>query len=444
MDFTDLELVDPETLLLIIQLQQDDAQALVQEAHPDTQEAQAQPLRFHEQVEVIDTNHTSATPGAEAITVEEVADTTDQSSEPANLDDELEASQPELSAAKTPSVGDTTASAPPEDIDEEDAVSESDSLPDLELIFPFVIDESGSSDDISERGQFSSDETGAQKRTRITCISCTTTTCKANTLQFPCSHFYCLDCVVDLHRAATTDESLFPPRCCAQVLPYDLARPILSEDEAEKYELKAIEYRTKDKTYCHQQTCSKFIPPRDIDGLKARCGECRAKTCTLCKQAFHEGACPADDQTADVLHYIDAQGWKCCPGCKNAIELNTGCNHMTNILLACLCKAEFCYECGKTWKTCACAQWDEGRLLDRVANVVDLNVPVGVDPAAHARTVARVRQDVINNHHCTRHRWEKRYGRHRCEECRFKLPEYIFLCTSCGIQSCWRCRLNRL
>jgi hypothetical protein len=40
------------------------------------------------------------------------------------------------------------------------------------------------------------------------------------------------------------------------------------------------------------------------------------------------------------------------------IELAHGCYHMT-----CLCKAEFCYLCQKMWKTCACTQWDEGRLV---------------------------------------------------------------------------------
>jgi hypothetical protein len=217
-----------------------------------------------------------------------------------------------------------------------------------------------------EEDQATPAEAGSRRARRhrgIPCISCSTNTRKSNTLQFPCEHTCCHNCVADLHRAATTDESLFPPRCCGQEVPFDLVRPILSEDEGERFGAKAVEFRTKDKTYCFKPACSKFIPPQEIEGNVARCGDCRSKTCALCKQALHDGACPEDEETAKVVELAEAMGWQGCKSCKRVIELNHGCNHISkfkfnhllastqhraNPLLACTCHAEFCYRCGLT------------------------------------------------------------------------------------------------
>lgn len=38
-------------------------------------------------------------------------------------------------------------------------------------------------------------------------------------LQAPCDHFYCRFCFHSLVDASTRDESLFPPRCCLEVIP---------------------------------------------------------------------------------------------------------------------------------------------------------------------------------------------------------------------------------
>ena len=40
---------------------------------------------------------------------------------------------------------------------------------------------------------------------------------------------------------------------------------------------------------------------------------------------------------------------KKCLRCRFWIQKNQGCNHIT-----CICKNEFCYICGKKWKTCDC------------------------------------------------------------------------------------------
>lgn len=91
-------------------------------------------------------------------------------------------------------------------------------------------------------------------------------------------------------------------------------------------------------------------------------------------------------------------GWKACYSCHRLIELQHGCNHMT-----CICKTEFCYVCGQQWKTCACLQWDEDRLLERAEEVVDnMQAPAVNHHGAEDREdqVARAVQHLREHHEC--------------------------------------------
>ena len=57
----------------------------------------------------------------------------------------------------------------------------------------------------------------------------------------------------------------------------------------------------------------------------------------LGKTRWHEGLTCAQNQAEEPEEAEDAslreiakeQGWKTCPGCKNMVERNRGCNHMT-------------------------------------------------------------------------------------------------------------------
>ena len=111
----------------------------------------------------------------------------------------------------------------------------------------------------------------------------------------------------------------------------------------------------------------------------------------------------------------------------------------------CLCRAQFCYECGETWKTCTCPQWRERLLLARANDVVDRDVGgEELAPALRARLVARQRRNLVVNHRCGHAVWRSLSGAHRCDECRDVLPEYIYECTRCRILACRTCRFNRL
>jgi hypothetical protein len=65
------------------------------------------------------------------------------------------------------------------------------------------------------------------------------------------------------------DESLMPPCCCQQNIPITLAN--LTSKEIEDFHAKRVEFSTKDRLYCSQNTCSTFIPPTSIINKVGTC-----------------------------------------------------------------------------------------------------------------------------------------------------------------------------
>ncbi|KAL7938805.1 hypothetical protein V8C35DRAFT_289242 [Trichoderma chlorosporum] len=199
----------------------------------------------------------------------------------------------------------------------------------------------------------------ATKRRR--CIVCNDEFPFAETLRCACSHDYCRECLSNYVKKAIDDESIFPPRCCGQPIPLTGVNQIfISSDILGKYRAKELEYNAEKRVYCHIPACSTFIPKQFFKDEVATCVKCSKKTCVICKGASHEGDCPKDTATADLLRVAGDRGWKRCYRCRRVVELAYGCNH-----IYCHCKAEFCYICGKRWKTCGCELWSEDMLVNR-------------------------------------------------------------------------------
>lgn len=227
----------------------------------------------------------------------------------------------------------------------------------------------------------------APKRILRRCIACREEMEFFHVVRVPCGHDYCRSCLEQLFKASMADETIFPPKCCGELIAIfeDSPRVFLNSDLAKKYEEKKVEFETPNRTYCHNPECSSFIPMAYIEDEIAPCFECGSTTCTICKAKSHAGDCPSDTATQQLLDIAQENGWRRCRVCKRMIELDHGCNHMTLVsqsffpffffpnieadaykgLHRCRCGAQFCYECGKQWKTCLCPRWSENLLVAR-------------------------------------------------------------------------------
>ena len=126
------------------------------------------------------------------------------------------------------------------------------------------------------------------------CVICGDNTTRATSVLVSCEHRMCRTCLGELFAHSMRDEELFPPRCCrTHEIDVEAARALLGNEFPVGFDARRAEMQTVDRTYCHVQQCSTFIPPENITGDVAICGTCNNWTCTLCKQAGHRrGECP--------------------------------------------------------------------------------------------------------------------------------------------------------
>ncbi|MCJ1246159.1 hypothetical protein MMC30_003364 [Trapelia coarctata] len=163
---------------------------------------------------------------------------------------------------------------------------------------------------------------------KLQCIACREEVHFFDVLTVPCNHGYCRDCIVELFEASTSDESLFPPKCCQRQIPVDAT--FIPRDLISKFHAKSIEFSDPNRTYCYRETCSTYITPLHISGDKGTCPACHHQTCTLCKRDTHIGDCPNDPALQSLMALAAENGWIRCYSCHRMVELNTGCNHITS------------------------------------------------------------------------------------------------------------------
>ncbi|KAK5995452.1 hypothetical protein PT974_03859 [Cladobotryum mycophilum] len=119
------------------------------------------------------------------------------------------------------------------------------------------------------------------------CIACGESTPASDMAKCPCSHQYCRKCLTRLFEMSIKDESLFPPRCCKKSIPLEDHRNILSSKLAGEFKAKEIEFRTPNRTYCHDPACSTFIP---LQFIKNDVGTC-AQFCYVCGAKWKNCQC---------------------------------------------------------------------------------------------------------------------------------------------------------
>lgn len=203
----------------------------------------------------------------------------------------------------------------------------------------------------------------------------------------PCGHAYCEECARSLYSRALTNRAFIPVRCCKQPFASDIAAACLTDaSDISKY-----------------------------DSIK----------CEI------ENPCPPAaelDMAASKL--ISENGWKVCPRCGAVVERVSGCVHIT-----CMCRAEFCYTCLKSWKTCRCELYPVEEL-----NQI-LNERIGNDDPGIARHRL---QNVLRNYYQHAHNWRREDPNGRiCNVCRWNMPLYCMCCEGCMETRCQNCSFNR-
>ncbi|THZ65993.1 hypothetical protein D6C85_08251 [Aureobasidium pullulans] len=176
------------------------------------------------------------------------------------------------------------------------------------------------------------------------CEACNDYLPESETLLAPCGDRYCAECLTMLFESAMNDESMYPPRCCAQIIPLASVRSTITEELAVAFTEKAIEFDTVDRTYCSDPNCATFIPADVILNDIATCGNCGMTTCAICKAASHLNDCPQDENIRALLQQAEEMQWQRCSECLRIVQRDTGCNH-----ISCRCGAEFCYVCGEPY-----------------------------------------------------------------------------------------------
>ena len=167
----------------------------------------------------------------------------------------------------------------------------------------------------------------------VTCVACTDPIPQSNTIAVPCGDTYCAECLITLFSHATKDESMYPPRCCGQVIPLVSVRDVASVKVYAHFSRKAVEFETTDRTYCINPSCLRFVPLHHIVNNIATCCRCGVTTCSLCKAAAHTGNCSNEDPNAALLlELAEKQHWQFCTKCHNMVMKSYGCNHITYVL----------------------------------------------------------------------------------------------------------------
>ncbi|KAF5700677.1 arylsulfatase [Fusarium mundagurra] len=259
------------------------------------------------------------------------------------------------------------------------------------------------------------------------CLYCSEELPEDEVFEAPCSHGMCQPCLIRSIRTAIKDESLFPPTCCGQAIPVD-TNAFIPEDLLAECDNKREEFETTDRTYCSDRACSAFIPLRSIEAGIARCTRCEKRTCLNCLSEAHQGTCIDDPESQRVVRLAEENGWRSCERCKNMVELTHGCFH-----ISCRCGHQFCYLCGRQWRTCNCPQWDERHLLAHAGELAAVAARAQARLRAQVRAAPAPAARPVQPPGC-RHRnyrpFDRVEGQDDCDDCGAEMRQYIFPWTT--------------
>ncbi|KAL5537129.1 hypothetical protein ACEPAF_952 [Sanghuangporus sanghuang] len=180
-------------------------------------------------------------------------------------------------------------------------------------------------------------------------------------VRLECGSRYDMDCLKRMFEANVDDEYRFPPRCCGQVIPLTVVEDQISKQTRDLYKAKIDEYSTPWRLYCSNAQCARFLGSRQRKAVSKTCRACKIETCALCTAPAHSSGqkCKIDKDLRKALKLGQHYGWQRCPRCRQLVERNDGCYHMS-----CRCGAQFCYLCAGNWGHCKC--WQRKRAFVKI------------------------------------------------------------------------------
>jgi hypothetical protein len=168
---------------------------------------------------------------------------------------------------------------------------------------------------------------------KLECAACTEEFRWVSLTKLKCEHQYCDPCMKRIIMRGVIDHDLvlFPPRCCGTNIPFAIIFNTLDDREMDDFQNAEMEKNTREKTYCSNSSCGRFIDPAHIRAGDATCPRCFSETCSMCKNPSHMGDCPADPELRATLNLGAQEQWQRCFSCHALVEIEIGCNHMTYV-----------------------------------------------------------------------------------------------------------------
>lgn len=164
---------------------------------------------------------------------------------------------------------------------------------------------------------------------------------------------------------AIGNEAQWPPKCCLNPVPFRTiakhADPELLRRYREKEEELAIP--VGERLYCGTPDCGEWVKKYDKAYKTASCSKGH-RFCVMCRGDPHPetASCPQDKDRQMTDKLAEEEGWRRCIKCAVLVEHKEACQHMT-----CRCGAQFCYVCGKVWRTCKCTSEQLAAIKQRAA-----------------------------------------------------------------------------
>jgi len=179
-------------------------------------------------------------------------------------------------------------------------------------------------------------ESTGTSNAKANCTMCRESVLETQLAELPgCEHLTCSDCANTMFLMAAKSEGSWPPTCCRREIPLGAVQGFVTKETEETFNKRVFEWTTapRDRLYCHERTCSEFIPPSQIDHEHGagRCPACSRETCVRCKCTRHEEDCSNNEPDPnDVLFEAlkKEEKWAACPTCERVVDLKHGCNHM--------------------------------------------------------------------------------------------------------------------